>query len=563
MKKPYFDIKPESSYNAYLSNGSLEMGMKKSNCIAWMDIPNRSYWDHIIEAGFRLDSLGGYAAAGIIFRVMDEENYYLSLVSSKGYFRLDVVTNNSPRTLIAWTEISDFDGTNIKLNMIAYGASLVFLINDKWVGEVIDDSVESGQLGFALASYNVHNASHNALHNVENNDPQQKNTEKQEEDEIQYSESTSNSINPNEYTCKVNIDYISIDTRFKVIEEKYKKWTDDQTIDANSRLRLAETYVVMGNYTKALEQINKAWKRRDETVRSVAATDAEVRTLKELQLAAQLSFYLGQYEEAEKYFDLIIEQFPNSAETKLACLEKMKMLNEQEKFKEIKNFVIKHSKKIKKNIDYYTILGRCFWELKDYINSAAAWNKAYENEKGNGVYAVNAANALEIAGKKDEAVLRFMDAGRIFLNEGNDAELAVMIPRLSYLGKKNWEARALVGKWAYSLEDYDKCAKEFTAADKLRKAQKPIPKEDPAMLYLWGLTCYLRGNNQKASIKQAIRMLEKAVKLAPDYELFNIRLEEFKTALSGGKAPSFKKTPSANKNPPANEHDNKENNVDY
>ena len=527
------------------------MGMKKSNCIAWVDIPDRDYRDYTLEAKYRLDSLGGYAAAGIIFRIMDEENYYLALVSSKGYFRLDAVNNNSPKALIAWTEVPDFDGTNIKFNLIAYGNHLILLLNDKWVGEAVDDSIESGQLGFALTSYN--------------DDLQQEDAEQEKDklDDIQNLEDKSSPTNLNKYICKANLDYISIDTRYKITEENFRKWTDDQNINTESRLRLAETYAVMGNYVKALEQINKAWKRRDETIRKAAATDAEVRTIKELQLAAQLSFYLGQYDEAEKYFSLIIEQFPNSAETKSACLEKMRMLNEQNKFKELKTFVVEYSKHIKKNIDYYTILGRCFWELKDYINSAAAWGKAFEIEKGNGVYAVNAANALELAGKKSEALGHFMDAGKIFLNQGNNAELAVMIPKLSYLGKQNWEARALVGKWAYSLEDYDKCAKEFTAADKLRKAQSPAPKEDPAMLYLWGLTCYLRGNNQNASIRQAIRMLERAVKLAPDYELFHIRLEEFKTALSEGRAPSFEPPPAANKASSDGEYDETENDVDY
>jgi tetratricopeptide (TPR) repeat protein len=41
------------------------------------------------------------------------------------------------------------------------------------------------------------------------------------------------------------------------------------------------------------------------------------------------------------------------------------------------------------------------------------------------------------------------------------------------------------------------------------------------MYYLWALVLHLKGDN-----KEAIRLLEKAVKLAPDYGLFRFKLAE-------------------------------------
>ena len=98
-----------------------------------------------------------------------------------------------------------------------------------------------------------------------------------------------------------------------------------------------------------------------------------------------------------------------------------------------------------------------------------------------------------------------------------------MIPKLAVLGESSWEARALIGKWAFSIEDYDRCAAEFTAADKLRRAITPQPDADPALFYLWGLVLNIKGKG-----KEATRMLEKAVKLAPDYGLFRFKLAELK-----------------------------------
>ena len=494
--KSPFDIKAESSYNANLSNGALELGIKKENCIAWVDIPEQEYEDHVIDARYRLDSLGGYAAAGIIFHLVDDVSYYLALVSSKGYFRLDAVKDSSPKTLIAWTEISDFNGTDISLKIITYANDIIFLVNDKWLGEISDDTSEYGRIGFALASYS---------------EDDEENAETPEEE-------------PQNYICKAMLDYISVETRIKPIENEHKKWTDDSNINAEGRLRLAETFAVMDEPVKAIDQIRRAWKRRDEVILTVSAT-AGIRTKRELLLAARMAFRLGHYDESNEYLDAIIESWAESQEAKFAYQEKLKVLNEQNKFEELKDFVVKHPFKINKDIDYYSMLGRCHWELEEYAESAEAWDNAFELNNENGVYATNAANAYENADNKRAALARYIDAGKIFLNQGNMPELAAIMPKLSLLGEKSYEAHALAGKWAFSIEDYGKCAVEFETAHKLRCGIKPRPKADPALYYLWGLVYYINGKN-----RTAIRLIKRAVRLAPEYDLFREKLEEIMNA---------------------------------
>jgi tetratricopeptide (TPR) repeat protein len=484
-KKSPFDIKAESSYNSYLSNGSFTLSLKKANYIAWADMPDYEFQDHVIEAKIRLENSGNYIAAGIIFRIIGEDSYYLALVSNKGYFRLDVVKDNAPKTLIAWTEIPDFDGIYFTMKIITYGTYLIFLVNDKWLGEANDNSVTHGRLGFVLASY-------------ESADTQQEN---------------------DEYVCKAQLDYISINTQNKIIEENFKKWTGDSNINAEERLRLAETFAVMGEPVKALDQIKRAWKRRDEVISAVSTT--LVRTKKELLLAARMSFRTGQYSEAEEYIGAILDQWPDSAEGIVAHTEKFKILYELSKFAELKEFTIKNQSKINKDIDYYTLFAKCLWELKDYSSSAEAWDRAFEMNAENGIYAANAANAHESAGNEKEALSRLVIAGKIFLNQDNKPELAAIIPKLSLLGTEDWQARALTGKWLFSIKDYERSAKEFKASNKLRCALNPRPKADPALLYLWGLIYYIEGK-----IKKAIRLVKRAAKLAPDYELFRTKLEE-------------------------------------
>jgi len=467
--------------------------------------------DHIIEAKIRLETLGSYASAGIIFHIMDKDSYYLALVSNKGYFRLDVVKDGSPKTLIAWTDIPDFDKINFRLKIVTCDEFLIFLVNDKWLGEVSDDSASYGGVGFVMASYETD----------EEKEPQNKQqNEQQENDDQNIDSKTETTANENEYVCKAHLEYISIDSRMKSVEDIFTKLTDDININAEGRLRLAETFAVMGESAKALDQISRAWKRRDEVIRTVSAS-SEVRTKKELLLAARMAFRLGQYSKAEEFINAILDQWPDSAEGKIALSEKIKILNELNKFEELNEFFINHPFKIEKDIDYYTLLAKCRWELKNYADSAEAWDMAFAMKKDNGIYAVNAANALEMAGKEDEALLRYITAGKIFLNQDNVPELAALMQKLSVLGKDNWEAHALAGKWAFSMEDYDKSANEFEISHKLRCALRPRPKADPALYYLWGIVFYIKGK-----IKTAIRLVKRACSLAPDYELFRKKLEE-------------------------------------
>ena len=108
-----------------------------------------------------------------------------------------------------------------------------------------------------------------------------------------------------------------------------------------------------------------------------------------------------------------------------------------------------------------------------------------------------------------------------------------MIPRLADLGAQNYEARELVGKWAYSVEDYARAELEFAAAKKLRSKIKPKPAPDLAVSYLRGLICSL--NEQ---YKKAVAWLEEAASLAPDYGLFRFKLAENRLYLGQNPADS-------------------------
>jgi tetratricopeptide (TPR) repeat protein len=128
----------------------------------------------------------------------------------------------------------------------------------------------------------------------------------------------------------------------------------------------------------------------------------------------------------------------------LAYTEKLRILYELKRYEDLKAFVLKHHKKMTKDNNYYTLTALCYWELNDYIESAKAWENAFKIISENGVYAANAANAYEFAGKKKEALKLYIEAVKIFISQDNNAELTALVPKLTALGGRNKEARTLL-----------------------------------------------------------------------------------------------------------------------
>ena len=369
-----FDIKPEFSYNAYLEKGALFLGLKKKNCMAWIETAHRVYVDQIITARFRFDGHGGYCAAGIMFRITGQGTYYLALVSSKGYFRLDAVNNNIPQPLIGWTETPGLNGNDTNLVIIAQGDHFIFLLNGKWIAEAHDASIPGGHLGFALASYE-------AASDEEDSPP---------------SESNKNLV------CQSWLNFLSVDARPDAVAAEYNRWSNALEISAESRLRLAESFAALGYFAAAYNQILKAWKQREEAAQSVLATYTPVRTGTELLFAARMTLGLGQYTTAEEYINTYLAMDVNSADALTIGAEMAKVLSAQNKNESLAAFLpdyIKRAKAEKKNADIpplYALLGHAFWNLQDYKAAAAAWGKAFSLDTHNGLYK----EALALAKKK-------------------------------------------------------------------------------------------------------------------------------------------------------------------
>ncbi|MDR1318353.1 MAG: hypothetical protein LBJ90_01910 [Treponema sp.] len=497
-----FDIKSETSFDAYLEERSLVVALKKSNCIAWIEAPDRHYGDQFIQARFRLDNLGGYAAAGIMFRIVEDGTCYLVLISDKGYFRLDVVRNNTPLALVGWTEMPVFaneplvgpSGRSTDLAVIACGSNLVLLINGRWAAEVKDSSIAGGTLAFALASY----------------------------------EAPRDDAKEGQHIARARLESFSVDSRVSFVAEQYDKWNGNNDVPAGSRLRLAETFAAMGAAAPALAQLRRAWEQRERLARDFLATETESRSQKELLLAARLAFQLERYPEAGDFADACIDLGLKSAEGKAALTEKAKILYAEGKFAEVQKFVSESIAFKDDDPDLYMLLGHVYRNQGENEKALSSYDRAFELDRENGFLAQNAAQICETLNKKEKALKRFLEAGKIFLAHNNCEAMGLLAPKLLALGGSNWEARALVGKWAFGVEDFEQAEAELALAEKLRHRKRPRPLPDPAVSFLQGLLLIRRDKR-----REAFHFLEDAARDAPDCGLFHFWLAENRYLLDG------------------------------
>jgi tetratricopeptide (TPR) repeat protein len=553
-----FDVKSENSHDAWLERRSLGLGLKKTNCIAWVDAPEYRYRDQVIETRLRLDGGGGYAAAGIMFRIIDGGTYYSALISNKGYFRLDAVRNGMPFPLVGWTEtpeegageaaapevpepsVSAAPGNDAgaaqrrDMTIIAYGAHLVLLVDGRWAAAVNDASISSGALGFALASYEAASPGAGPVPGA--------------------------GKGGNVYAARAFLDCLSVETRVAEVEAAWNRWNEDAVIPARSHFRLAETFAAMAAPAPALAQIRKAWEARarsgegperggagpagegakgpdGDADRPAGPAGAAARRQdapdlqRELLLAGRMAFQLERYGEAERYIDACLEADRESGEGREAAVEKAKLLYAAGRFAGLRDYldgIPGGAPALREDPVLHTLLGHALWNLQEYERAAEAYDRAFELDGENGIPAKNAANVYEFMGKKAEALDRLLKSGAAFLGTGSYGDLGALAPKLLLLGRDDWRAHALAGKWAYGIEDWSMAEAEFSRAEELRRAMKPRPPLDPAVSYLRGLLFVQKGRR-----RDALPLLEEAARFAPDYGLFQFRLAENRFLLSG------------------------------
>ena len=498
QKHVRFNIKSESSYDANLrknlsnSGHSLVLTLKKAGCMAWVEAPDQRYRDLVISGDLRVDARGGYAAGGILFRMVDSGTYYSFLISSKGYFRLDALRNGMPFPLIGWTELPLSSGAvlgpdqAVDFSVIAYGSHIVVLIRGRWAAEVNDSSIPDGAMGFTAVSY-------------ESGDPDYK---------AVLSESAG--AGKNTGAAEIFLESLALNSRIIDVSTFYGKWRDNPEIDPKARFSLAETFTAMDQYNAAMVQLRKGWE-----------TPGHRKTQKELLLAGRIAQQLELMTDAESYTSQCFQADVESAEGREAVTEMAKILYITGRYAELRDYCAEAVKIKDDDPVLWNFQGHAYWNLKEYRKAAPAYEKAFDLERENGITAKNAANVFDVMGRKKDALKYYLEAGKSFLKAANYNDLGLVTPKLLSLGGDNWETHCLAGKWAFAVEDWKMAETEFALAEELRKARRPKPKKDGAQVFLEALLLIRKGKR-----REALPLLKEASALEKDFALFHFRLAE-------------------------------------
>ena len=529
-----FSITSENLYRAYLFNNALCLGVKKTGCIAWAENMIYRYQDMDIKGRIRLDPKGGYAAAGFIFRMVDDLTYYMALVSSRGYFRLDLVRNSVPLTLAGWTEVpgrinSGNSSGEFELRTITFGSKILLHINGMWAGVWDDPSIPEGRIGFVAASYEETEALSAPDAAAEFSPP----------DDV--------SAAQEEFSALAELVEFSLDSHIENVEKHYFEL--ETTAMPDSRIRLAETFTALGQAGPALAHLRKAWecranmadelaKAEDGVILAAMQLEESIRSPKELLLGSRLALALELWDEAEEYIE---EAMGTKDIEREARGMKTALLYSSSRYDDLIRFAEEISKPenpeekiIFDKIDnhfadpasFFILLGHCYFNKRDYQKAAEAYDHAYELDTSNGFSSKNAAAAYELLdqggdpNQNKKTLDRYLKAGRAFLADNRYEELGLIVPKFRLLGENNWEGRALTGKWAFGIEDWKTARDELDTAERLRKSKKGSPP-DPAIYFLQALLVVREGKR-----REAMPLFEKAVKYAPDYPLFRFRLAE-------------------------------------
>ena len=143
----------ESTFCSKIQHHALTFSLWKANHFAWVPSNLYQYRDFCLETTVSFGRDNGYSAAGVIFRYLNDENFYYFLISNRGMFRFDILFNGNPLRIIEWSPSNHIRANRCTLRVIAHGSYFSFFIDDEWVAEIEDEKLLCGKIGLAAQNF--------------------------------------------------------------------------------------------------------------------------------------------------------------------------------------------------------------------------------------------------------------------------------------------------------------------------------------------------------------------------------------------------------------------------
>jgi tetratricopeptide (TPR) repeat protein len=454
-------------YAAFYEKGAYTLALERENYFAWETLtPERRFAELVLEAEVELDPSNGHCAAGLVFRHVNDENFYTFLVSSRGNFRVDLLFNNHPMHLVEWTSLPAVDTEKARgeapggraLRVVANGSRFTFTVDEEWVAEVEDDVLPSGGVGFAAQNFSGSPAGAFRLRRL------------------------------------------LVEARPLAAEREHLRWSYYAPVSPAARLRLAETLLAAGRHNAAAVQLRKALKDREGSV-------------SERFLLARSYIGLSLFDEALAELERVLALEPAHAE---ALADKANVLYLSNRVIEARDYLTAalSAGSLPAGARTLNLLGNAEYALGNWQKAADAYRRAAALETGAPLYLRNAARSLERAGMTAEAVDYYLRAARQLFAEESFDELSLLVPRVRALDPENPEVLALEAKMLYREGKHDEAFAILASLHERGSA-------DASGHYLLGLLHRERGERA-----EALPLLQAAADLEPSFPLYQFRLAE-------------------------------------
>ncbi|ULQ59353.1 tetratricopeptide repeat protein [Brucepastera parasyntrophica] len=448
-----FNTEFHESYSSEITGQGLSLSMKKKNLFAWTMNPVYRYRDFVLEALLQFpDGTGtntesgeknkaGSSAAGFLFRYLNGGTFYSVLVSDTGLLRFDAVINSTPFPVLGWTEMipqnapETADEQNaaalpytqknvFSLRIIAQGTSFTFILNDNWLAECMDDTIQApGNIAFAGQNWN--------------------------EDDSK----------------TVILNAIAIESRPIEVETQYTRWNQFLRIPDEARINLAQTWYAMGRYVPAILELKK-------TNINGSANPELFLLLGQIYLAQRL------YPEAENAVKKALELEPANIQ---AAAELGGIYYMQHRIKDLETLMGTLSSEDKNgNIFLSNLQGHLYSENGDHEKAANAYNTASLLNPDQGLFSYNAGRELMADGFPEKAKQPLLNAARIFLKNEEYTDLEETVRLLDEMYPDDAEISGIHGKYLYAVGKTEEALRYLKTAIDGNTA-------DSAVWYLYGM----------------------------------------------------------------------------
>ena len=403
----------------------------------------------------------GFCAFGIMFRCVNDSNFYMLLISDKGQCRFDVIFNGTQMPLLGWTKIPENKNKKqskdlVPLQIIANGTSFSIIINNQYVTTIQDDTIQSeGYISFAGQNWTEH-----------------------------------------EKVC-CTLPYFLIESRQVQTDASSQQWISESFINENHHIEIAKSLSAVGRNIPALIELKKIPEEK---------TNEEITLLK-----ARLNMALQLYPEAISELKSQLEKNPENINLIQELASCYYLSSQYDEFDSFFETILEKAE----NSDLLCSLKAHVCTLQNNFEQSLVWyEKAFSIKSEEGTHLLNIASTLKMQNKNKESVEKLLQACQLFLDKKNyqsfvDTTFELEKEKLS--ASQKMELHSLKGKFYWYQNQIEKAKEEL----EFYISSKSGKKTDHQAIFMLALI-YKDEND----LENALELCEKSISLSEEESLY-------------------------------------------